>query len=461
MSVRKKLKVHLECRNFQEKWTNLYFFVQHEDKPLCLICKYTASVFKEYNVKRHYETKHKAKYDEYVGLHREQKIAKLREELGGIPKMFNQKRKENEAAVRASFRVAHILSREAKPFSEGECVKRCILAVVEELCPEKKSEIEAVSLSRMTITRRVEDLGSDLQLQLKKKASQFVMFSIAADESTDVSDTAQLLVFIRGVTPMFEITEELAAMKSMHGTTTGEDLFREVSEVINDLALDWSKLVGVTTDGAKSMVGRHNGLVARVSQKVIESNGSRPLGLHCIIHQQNLCGKQLNLEHVMKVVVHSVNFIRSHALNHRTFRKLLDEMESEHEDVIYHSEVRWLSRGRVLKRFFELRHEINIFMTGKSKQLPELGDPSWLWDLAILCDLTEYLNELNVKLQGKNKLICHVYADISAFKTKLQLFIEQAEQEILVHFPTCAALRQEQSSPFPRRKMIQLLKLLN
>ncbi|XP_068103334.1 general transcription factor II-I repeat domain-containing protein 2A-like [Hyperolius riggenbachi] len=313
----------------------------------------------------------------------------------------------------------------------------------------------------MTITRRVEDLGSDLQLQLKKKASQFVMFSIAADESTDVSDVAQLLVFIRGVTPMFEITEELAAMKSMHGTTTGEDLFREVSEVINDLALDWSKLVGVTTDGAKSMVGRHNGLVARVSQKVIESNGSRPLGLHCIIHQQNLCGKQLNLEHVMKVVVHSVNFIRSHALNHRTFRKLLDEMESEHEDVIYHSEVCWLSRGRVLKHFFELRHEINIFMTGKSKQLPELGDPSWLWDLAIICDLTEYLNELNVKLQGKNKLICHVYADISAFKTKLQLFIEQAEQEILVHFPTCAALRQEQSSPFPRRKMIQLLKLLN
>ncbi|KAL3851914.1 hypothetical protein ACJMK2_015609 [Sinanodonta woodiana] len=210
------------------------------------------------------------------------------------------------------------------------------------------------------------------------------------------------------------------------------------------------------------MVGRHNGLVARVCQQVIDSNGVLPLALHCIIHQQNLCGKQLNLEHVMKVVIKSVNFIRSHVLNHRSFKEFLNEIESEHNDLVYHSEVRWLSRGKVLKRFFDLRHEIEIFMTEKSKHLPKLSNPLWLWDLAILCDLTAYLNDLNVKLQGKNKLICHVYADISAFQAKLQLFIQQAEREALVHFPTCAALRQEQVNVrFPKRRMIQLLKLLS
>ena len=145
--------------------------------------------------------------------------------------------------------------------------------------------------------------------------------------------------------------------------------------MIDDLELDWSKLVGVTTDGARSMVGRHNGLVTRVCQQVIDSNGVIPLALHCIIHQQNLCGKQLNLEHVIKVVVKSVNFIRSHALNHRSFKEFLNEIESEHNDLVYHSEVRWLSWGKGLKRFFDLRHEIEIFMTENQNIFPSLAIP--------------------------------------------------------------------------------------
>ncbi|KAL3853930.1 hypothetical protein ACJMK2_013225 [Sinanodonta woodiana] len=452
MAGGKKRKIDSECRNFQEKWMNSYCFVQRDEKPLCLICKETVAVFKEHNIKRLHETKYKIKYDGYVGLCREQKIGKLREEF----------EKENEAAVRASFRVAHVLSKEAKPFSERECVKKCILAVVEEFCPEKKSAIETVSLSRMTITRQVEDLGSDLLLQLKTKAGQFEMLSIAADESTDVSDTVQLLVCIRGINTTIEITEELAAIKSLHGTTTSEDLFREVSGVIDDLEPDWSKLVGMTTNGSRSMVGRHNGLVARVCQQVINSNGVLPLAPHRLIHQHNLCGKQLNLEHVMKIVVKFVNFIRSPALNHRSFKEFLNEIESEHNDLVYHNKVRWLSRGKVLKRFFDLRHEIKIFMTEKSNHLPELSDPLWLWYLAILSDLTAYLNDINVKLQGKNKLICNMYAAISAFQSKLQLFILQAEREAFVHLPTCAALRQEQVNVrFPKRRMIQLLKLLS
>lgn len=115
-------------------------------------------------------------------------------------------------------------------------------------------------------------------------------------------------------------------------------------------------------------------------------------------------------------------------------------MECEHGDVVYHTDVHWLSGGKVLKRFFDFRHEIDISMTDTSKQLPDLRDPSWLWDSANLRHLTANLNELHLKLQGKNKIICHVYADISAFQARLQLFIQQTERQQLVHFPTCTAL---------------------
>lgn len=84
----------------------------------------------------------------------------------------------NKSIVQASYRVSHIIGKEVHSFSHGEFVKKCIIAVVEELCPENKSVFESVSLSRMTTTRRVEDLGSDLKEQLKSKAGHFECFPL-------------------------------------------------------------------------------------------------------------------------------------------------------------------------------------------------------------------------------------------------------------------------------------------
>lgn len=58
-----------------------------------------------------------------------------------------------------------------------------------------------------------------------EKGKDFVAFSLAVDESTDASDTAQLSVFIRGVESNMSVTEELLGFKSMHGATTGKEVF--------------------------------------------------------------------------------------------------------------------------------------------------------------------------------------------------------------------------------------------
>ncbi|CAI9736106.1 Hypothetical predicted protein [Octopus vulgaris] len=47
------------------------------------------------------------------------------------------------------------------------------------------------------------------------------------DESTDLSRMSQLHMFIHGVKCNFEIIEEMASICSIHGTTTGEDIFIE------------------------------------------------------------------------------------------------------------------------------------------------------------------------------------------------------------------------------------------
>ena len=46
---------------------------------------------------------------------------------------------------------------------------------------------------------RIEDLSANVRHQVLEKACAFDIYSIAFDESTDATDTAQLLIFFRGV----------------------------------------------------------------------------------------------------------------------------------------------------------------------------------------------------------------------------------------------------------------------
>ncbi len=130
--------------------------------------------------------------------------------------------------------------------------------------PIKKDVLNAVSLSASTITRRIEEMGDNVYAQLQEKVKEFEFFALALDESNDVQDTAQLLIFLRGVSSNFEVSEELAALQSLKGTTTGEDIFGKVCQTMGELGLDWSKLASITTDGAPSMVGASRGLIGRI-----------------------------------------------------------------------------------------------------------------------------------------------------------------------------------------------------
>ena len=74
-------------------------------------------------------------------------------------------------------------------------------------------------------------------------------YSLALDESTDIEDTAQLLVFIRGIDENFEITEELLSLEHLKDTT-GQDLFESVENCLDRSGLPLHKLASITTDGA-------------------------------------------------------------------------------------------------------------------------------------------------------------------------------------------------------------------
>ena len=184
---------------------------------MCLLCSQQVSVLKEYNIKRHYETHHGEKYNRLQGQVRKEKINDLLANLKKQQSVFTRSREVSDAAVKASYLIANEIASASKPYCEGEFVKTCMLKAAEIVCPEKRQAFANISLTRNTVTDRIADLAADLDSQKRHKVRSFVAFSVsvAIDESTDITDVAQLAIFIRGVDETLAVTEEFLELVPM------------------------------------------------------------------------------------------------------------------------------------------------------------------------------------------------------------------------------------------------------
>ena len=63
---------------------------------------------------------------------------------------------------------------------------------------------------------------------------------------------------------------------------------------------------------------------------------------HCMIHCEALAARILpeSLKEVMQVVIKVVNFIKSSAVQTRLFRNLCADMDADHVNLLYYTEVR-------------------------------------------------------------------------------------------------------------------------
>jgi len=78
---------------------------------------------------------------------------------------------------------------------------------------------------------------------LADKISKFSHYSLAMDENVDISDSAQLVVFVRGVTEDFKMDEELSDMADMKSTTIGESIAQEVLKIVEKFRVDPKKII--------------------------------------------------------------------------------------------------------------------------------------------------------------------------------------------------------------------------
>jgi len=87
----------------ENRWEAEYLFTIVSGKAVCLVCGAGVAVFKEYNLRRHYETKHQ---DKYKDMDRQQKVEELKKTLVAQQTMFIKAKSQSGAAVKASSVVA-------------------------------------------------------------------------------------------------------------------------------------------------------------------------------------------------------------------------------------------------------------------------------------------------------------------------------------------------------------------
>jgi zinc finger BED domain-containing protein 5/7/8/9 len=198
------------------------------------------------------------------------------------------------------------------------------------------------------------------------------------------------------------------------------------------------KVISVTTDDAPAMIGAHQGFVQRLIND--PKCNSDLLSYHCIIHQSVLCCKlDPRLEKIMKTVMSIVNFIRAKSsLQHRLFKALVQENDTQFDDLLLHNNVRWLSKGNVLQRFFNLLNEIELFLIQSTRLSAKdyyefISDNSNIATIAFLTDIFQHINSFNLKLQGNQKLICHLVSEVNCFCRKIDFFLQDVGNDRL-HF---------------------------
>ncbi len=88
-----------------------------------------------------------------------------------------------------------------------------------------------------------------------------------------------------------------------------------------------------------------------------------------MIHRFALASKTLpdELSKILEAVVKCVNFVKAGALHSPLFQNLSRDMDSEHEALLFYSKMRWLSKGNVVNRVFELRRELKMFLEMQGK----------------------------------------------------------------------------------------------
>lgn len=150
----------------------------------------------------------------------------------------------SEKTLSASFEVSKLIAQSKKAHTIAETViKPCMLKVAEELLgQEAQKKIREIPLSNDTVKSRIQKMSTDIEEQVIDKIKKSPYFALQCDESTDISQCCQLLVFIRLLEDNKTFKEEFLFSQELETSSQGADVMNVISHYMDKHGLMWEKL---------------------------------------------------------------------------------------------------------------------------------------------------------------------------------------------------------------------------
>jgi hypothetical protein len=155
---------------------------------------------------------------------------------------------------------------------------------------KQRKEID-IPLSNNSVKRRIYLISKDILDQVITSLEKSGQFSLQTDESVDIGDNPQLMVFVRYKGEV-NYLEEFLFCSSLSTITRGEDIFQLVDNFFKEYALEWTNCLAVCTDGATSTFGSRTGFCARVEEESQRCSDSLLLAPGKFTNQRNAARPQ-------------------------------------------------------------------------------------------------------------------------------------------------------------------------
>ena len=203
-------------------------------------------------------------------------------------------------------------------------------------------------------------------------------------------------------------------------SATAQAIFDRLNQFFEEHDLDWTKCKSVTTDGAAAMQDSTNKVIRKIKNLSPEIVSN-----HRMIHQVALVLKKFkhgtNLHYDLAAVVDDVTKIVN-SKKHQMFSEQCKDMDADVMRLLYHAEVRWLSREKVSKCVFKLWQELYAFLV-QHKHPIAINDQDnfWLAKLSHLCSILKKNKSVKLVTARKGSNAFEANSNIEAFKQKMKL----------------------------------------
>jgi hypothetical protein len=269
-----------------------------------------------------------------------------------------------------------------------------------------KIEGRATYTSHQSVTEFQSALADTILQDKVADIKHAKQFSISIDESTDLGNKKRLLTCINYVHDGEVRCCLLSNAQILESTANAEVIVRKVLDELKTKGLDITNMVGIGTDGASVMTGRHAGVVVKLRE-----HSPALVGVHCAAHRCALAASQAaksipEIQSYSRTISNIFFYYTSSALRSnrlKEIQKLLELPELKYAEV--HS-VRWLSLQKAVEVMYRtypalvvaLSHEAASNATAKGL-LFEVRQFRFIAFTHLLMDILPFLSRLSKVFQ--------------------------------------------------------------